>query len=310
MDYDYDSDSSGYDSYSDDEEQAQREAAIQEQLKRQNINPFLQFKQFNVYVDIMQESYSKRFTKRFDEMPRLDQLKADKPIEHNRIHGILTGAQSGITVVDIKEGVRFRREMIDTDLYNTTLYVSTPNQGAHFYFKYDSRLKSIYETMKGVSILNDDRFVLAGGNYYRPANNDADIKPMPQAMFDKLYAAQINPDLVHQECDTLFSILTDDYFKEHRMLKQLICVLKNAGASNAMITATLRKSITSRFGWYNQFALEDLIIAEPNYVESRYNLKAFKRHMESAFGDTYRALHVDDTDRNNEPSMSRLKYQS
>ncbi|ETL86516.1 hypothetical protein F441_14588 [Phytophthora nicotianae CJ01A1] len=79
--------------------------------------------------------------------------------------------------------------------------------------------------MKGVSILNDDRFVLAGGNYYRPANNDADIKPMPQAMFDKLYAAQINPDLVHQECDTLFSILTDDYFKEHPALDGITSLL-------------------------------------------------------------------------------------
>lgn len=137
------------------------------------------------------------------------------------LRGLLTGERNGITVVDTKRDSAFYREL-PTELLNATLKVDTPNRGVHLYFKYDFRLKSIYETLKGVSVYSDDRYVLIGGPSYPTSNKLNPIIAMPETMFKALYDAQEAPAREHKACAEVFAILDDDWFDDKEQLRTLI----------------------------------------------------------------------------------------
>lgn len=102
---------------------------------------------------------------------------------------IVTGAVSGITVLDIdihKGGDETWQALIADHGEPLTLTVETGSGGAHFYFRYNSALKTSANTLgKGVDVRNDAGYVVAppsvhkSGNKYKFIDENAPLADLP-----------------------------------------------------------------------------------------------------------------------------------
>lgn len=212
--------------------------------------------------------------RRTTKTPAVQRVEDAQPID--TIRGLLTGMRNGITIIDTKRDSAFYKA-IPQELLNATLRVDTPNRGVHLYFEYDFRLKSIYDTIEGVSVYNDDRYVLIGSLSYPAYNKLNPIIAMPETMFKTLHDAQVAPMQTHQDCSKLFSILDDGFFNEEYLLKKLVFTMRNEDASRDIIINTIRDAIVSRNGWYDRYAIELLLEMPLPYDITRYTFKSLKR---------------------------------
>lgn len=125
--------------------------------------------------------------------------------------GLLTGARSGVTIIDLdvdhKKGVngienfqRLINELSEEDkkIINSTFTVETPRGGKHLYFKYVEGIKNdsnIVEGYPGIDARNDggqapipysQRKIDSKILEYKILNNNNKIQPMPQSLISKL----------------------------------------------------------------------------------------------------------------------------
>ncbi len=223
-----------------------------EQQARDALDPFDQFKCFAVAIRL--EQINNHFTKHIVSINReLDIIYANAHI----LRGVNTGLSSNITIIDVR--INSDMYFLIKDLQNETLCVNTPNGGLHLYYKYDDRLNSIYDTLEGVSVLNDNRFVFAGSNTYQVQNKFTPVATMPQTVFNVLYEAQQKPQNIYTRAVEAFAGLEDDWFLEEHHFVKLVHVLRNANATDKMCINTLKYVLVSRFGWYDRYKITELI---------------------------------------------------
>lgn len=159
----------------------------------------------------LQNYDNKPYVKWSLEENRIKSISEFESISNKKYTGfsLLTGKISGIMVIDIDknhgdgsiDGQKSFDELIndlseeDKEQISNTFSVRSPNGGIHLYFKYRRGLKSKAEYTPGVDIRTDGGLIvlpytkrkLDDGNIKEyKVLNDADIKEMPKALFDKL----------------------------------------------------------------------------------------------------------------------------
>lgn len=126
-------------------------------------------------------------------------------IQHEGI-GILTGDRSGLTVIDFdainKSGAVTQT---DVELYNNlkenleplcSVIVKTQNNGFHFYFIYDQRLRQTQSLFKGVDVRNDGGYVVAPptpGYEFVKGNSNTPLTPLPYDYIASLIKPKLPP---------------------------------------------------------------------------------------------------------------------
>lgn len=247
-------------------------------------DPFKFMQQFTVRLDLTQQQgyISKRLLFIDQAWKTSSQSLPLTPLPV--VRGIATGERSNITIIDMKVNSDLYKSLPE-ELLENTFRVKTPNGGMHLYFKYDSRLNSIYDILSGVSVLNNERFTFAGGSY-TVYSEDKPIIAMPATLFDTLNDAQTHPenDLV-VKFDEVFSALGDDWFSDRNILRTLVFALRNTKSSKQAIINTISKSIIERNGWYDIYMIEALIEERMTYIDKRYTLTTLKRDAMVRYGD-------------------------
>ena len=104
-------------------------------------------------------------------MPTTEQRKAITPKkylydEEHECIGIITGKQSGITVIDCDTEMSYE---ILTSVYSEfkKYYTVKTKTGYHIYCKYTDKVKSSIGALKGTDILNDNYLVYAPPTAYK-----------------------------------------------------------------------------------------------------------------------------------------------
>lgn len=248
---------------------------VRANARRLELDPFTPFFQFRVRLTSGRLAFSPDWR---------TTIRSSRPKTINQVRGVITGSRSGITVLDVKLNSQFYSEL-SSDLLRKTLKVDTPNRGVHLYFEFDSRLNSIYETLPGVSVLNEDRFVFAGGPSYVADNKESVVKAMPSIMFDKLYAAQLNPAEVNEGCYEILSLLNPNYFDNLESMKRLVLVVRNAESRPDVALATLCRVYAERVGWPDCQLMSQLIEDPLTYAKKRITLGQLKREVKTNLGE-------------------------
>ncbi len=247
------------------------------QRLRDKLDPFDQFKCFPVNIDIVKEE--NHFVKRIISINRkVDIVVADVDM----LRGITTGVCSNLTIIDVHRDSKFY-EIIES-LIDDTLCVYTPNGGMHLYYHYNDRLNSIYDTLDGVSVLNDNRFVFAGGGTYQVRNKFVPVAIMPQVVFDPLYEAQCDQTKFHKGATEVFAVLDEDWFLESSHLKDLIFAMRNERATPKKCMNTIKHALVERFGWYDRYKIKEMINEPMTDRQRRYTLKKLIKHVQSDIG--------------------------
>ncbi len=272
---------------SSDESHSRRGAVLTTNQRRKQdgaiIDPFGAFIQFRVIVSFTEKmDYTAKSITLFDQ--DWNTISHEKiTLASNMIRAIITGERSSITVIKFKRNCALYKTLSDELLYNT-FQVQTPNGSVHIYFKYDSRLISIYESLPGVSVFNDNRYVL-GGDRYTVSKQSCPIIDMPSTLFNTLHEAQSRPVETFKAFDEIVSLLNDSWIKETNKLRSLTLALRNSNCGRDMIIATLRKMIVDRNGWYDSYQLERLLEESMTYLKKRYTLLKLKRDLKDEIGE-------------------------
>lgn len=211
-------------------------------------------------------------------------LTTSIPTDGHDHYGILTGKKNKITVVDLSEDIDFPVDISGIGMFN----VSTPAFGTHYYFQYEEKLESIYNTLPGVSVINDRGCVFFGATY--KLLNRYPIAKMPDALFNILYDQQINRPVepINQELYELFSILPSKWFNEEDLTIQLIHVMRNENASRKVRNMeTLRRLLDEQSEMYYEQAFVKRYNARMSYKQQRFGLPALKKIIKSDYPDQY-----------------------
>ncbi|MGJ8620679.1 MAG: bifunctional DNA primase/polymerase [Methylophilaceae bacterium] len=110
--------------------------------------------------------------------------------DEQRNIGIATGESSDLTIIDIdignKGGAETWIELIQEHGEPDTLVVETPSGGSHFYFKFNSSLKTSSNTLgKGIDVRNEKGYVVAppslhrSGSHYKWLNEGTPLANLP-----------------------------------------------------------------------------------------------------------------------------------
>lgn len=152
---------------------------------------------------------------------------------------ILTGCKSAITVIDTTYESVF--------LGNTEFMTVTPSRGAHHYFQYESKLQSIYDTLPGVSVLNDGRYVFAGYGY--PNGRNHFIPKMPESVLNQLLSSQ-ERRFIHDKFYDLLMRLPDEWFQDDDKYTDLCHGMRNSRETSLdCCVDTMRTAIVDKFGY-------------------------------------------------------------
>lgn len=194
------------------------------------------------------------------------QLNDSASVAESDNYGVLTGSKNQITVIDFN-GVN--EELFMNSRGIRMFNIQTPSGGVHFYFQYEEKLKSIYNTMPGVSVINDGGCAFFGTNY-RLLNN-APITKMPQMLFDTLYEQQTNRPIesVDQEIYELFDILSDEWFERSNLTMNVIHALRNQMMADSTRLATIRQLLFDRSDCYHERLLEHYLNSPMNSQQTR-----------------------------------------
>ncbi len=272
---------------SSDEGHSRRGAVLTTNQRRKQdgaiIDPFGAFIQFRVIVSFTEKmNYTAKSITLFDQ--DWNTMNHDKiKLASNAIRAIITGERSGITVIKFKRNCALYKTLPDDLLYNT-FQVRTPNGSIHIYCKYDSRLISIYESLPGVSVFNNNRFVLGGGQY-TISKQSCPIIDMPSTLFNTLYEAQSRPVETCSAFDEIVCLLNNSWIEDIDKLRRLTLVLRNSDCDRNMIIATLRKLIVDRNGWYDLYQLEMLLEESMTCRKACYTISKLKRNLKDQLGE-------------------------
>ena len=202
------------------------------------------------------------------------ELTSSVPLDGCNHHGRVTGARNNITVLDIVFDKELSEQMDNLKTYNVT----TPSGNTHFYFLYEEKLKSIYNTLPCISVINDNNCVFFGLNY--AVLNQKPIIKMPDDLFDTLYDAQMNRDeeVIDHELYDLFSMLGYKWFNNHDYTMQIIHALRNENITMKILNlATITRLMDERSYNYHERSFMRFYDLSMNSKEQRFGLCALKK---------------------------------
>ena len=213
-------------------------------------------------------------------------LKQSVSIDHHKHHGILTGARNNLTVIDL--GDDYDLKQFNTRSTYNTMDVYTPFYGRHVYFLYEEKLKSIYNIIPGVSIINDNRCVFFGEGY--KIQNQKTITKMPRDLFDFLYERQLSnpPTLpIDNKCYELLNILSDKWFDDHDFTMMLVCAMRNEMMVEDKRLSTLQCLMESRSDYYSEPMLISDFNIPMNSRQKRFGMCALTKIIKEECTDEY-----------------------
>lgn len=204
------------------------------------------------------------------------------PLRCSKNYGILTGAKSGITVIDVDYDPEFKFECpLDRSITKT---VRTPKGGLQYYFNYEPSIGTIYKLESKVSVMNDNGCVFAGENY-RP-ENDLPVVDMPMSVQEYLASLQ-KEDVISIKYYELLSILTDDFFNDDQFIEKLIHAFRNSYLSTSIQKNTVRKLLMERMDVFNEKHFNTCFTQKmTKYVQS-HRLSTIERMINDQFPTAY-----------------------
>lgn len=197
---------------------------------------------------------------------------------HGPNYAILTGYKSGITVIDVDY-------KSNTSIDNTEYMIATPSSGLHYYFQYESKLQSIYDTLDGVSVLNDNRFVFAGEGY-TPGRNRF-IPKMPEQLFSTLLQRQEDRPSIDDRLYELLMILSDEWFLDpEKYIKIIHAFRNNTLVPNQRCIDTIRAVLVEKFDYRPKEFIESFD-KNMNWKEKRYILVTLCKEIKADYPTEY-----------------------
>jgi hypothetical protein len=196
-----------------------------------------------------------------------------KTIPAHKSHlAIKTGKLSNITVVDIStmnapDKIRQIIPSYTKDIY----HVSSPNHSKQYYFEYEPKLHSIYNTRLGVSVLNNDRFAIMSGKEHS-AWDRVPIAKMPKEMLRLLLKWQNEKEDIDMASYELLSILPVEWFVRDELLIKLAEALSSKYGTG-MAIAILRRLCADKIGYVDQRRLRLLIDCRITSMEYKHITK-------------------------------------
>ena len=247
------------------------------------------FIKFPVELEVKNLDNFKRDTKRVKKvitMPKgWKDLKQSIPIDNHKNHGILTGVKNNLTVIDLGD---YDIKLFDNRLTYKTMDVGTPFHGRHVYFLYEEKLKSIYNIVPGVSIINDNRCVFFGEDY--KVFNPKEITKMPTQLFDLFYGhQQRRPPRASVNCRLyeLMNILSEDWFNDRTSMMKLIYAMRNEVMPDAERYSTIQCIMENRSDYYNEPDLLRDYESRMTYRQQRFGLCALSKLIIKEYPDEY-----------------------
>jgi len=194
--------------------------------------------------------------------------------------GIITGAISGITVVDIDTG---GDTVVPLDTFPETYTVKTPSGGYHLYYKYDATIKqtaNTYPQYPHLDIRNDGGYVVGPGSdngkggKYEVVNNTPPID-FPVALFKTARAKKGNVNNAIDTSTVVAKIKKVEVLKEgegrnHAMCSILGTLLKSAPASEYSVVKTTFMAIGAA-------AVDPLPVDEMESIWNSIGARAMKK---------------------------------
>ena len=248
------------------------------------------FLKFPVSLEILQTKGQSRFMKcrKLKKVVSIHknwkQLTQSISVEGYAHHGIHTGVKNKITVIDFAAGSEHMDILDDIK----TLKVETPSGGVYCIFHYEQRLQSIYNALKGVSIINDNNCIFFGRDYN--VLNSHPIAKMSETLFDTLYEEQQKrpEETIDQKFYELFSIMGYEWFNDFEYITQMIHVLRNENVSRRKrLIAVVRKLMEERSDMYHERSFMRMYDLPMNSKQQRFGLCAFKKLIQEAYPNEY-----------------------
>ena len=222
--------------------------------------------------------------------------------------GIVAGASSNITVIDVDDDMEwFRKFWAKYDLQDTTR-VCTPSGGLHLYFLHDARLKQT-QGFNGLSIdvRNDGGYIMAPGSPYDvdPKKTekvpfigkcytfdvDDDGKPLDFSRIRKLDEIFIKMQLYGMSKET-FELLPEKAPKKQKIVRDVTNgrqVITNRDFFLEYVMA-VGKQIGSKGPWYEKWVLmvwSICKVANDNRWDAEKLVLEFSRGLPGYNGDSY-----------------------
>ena len=154
-----------------------------------------------ITTKINKDGIIKKSTPNFIKWGDINKDNYENYIIYNQNHkgmAVLTGEISGITGLDFDD-VNLYNQFVHEFPILKNYYTVKTNKGYHIYIKYDNRIKTTTNLLKGLDIKNDASILYAPPTIYKLPDNTiisytymgGDILDLPEEIFNKLYDKDI-----------------------------------------------------------------------------------------------------------------------
>lgn len=150
--------------------------------------------------------------------------------------GIVTGAISGITVVDLDHG-KADGKVTPLDTFPATFTVRTPSGGCHLYYQYNEKIKqtaNTYPQFPHTDIRNDGGYVVGAGSHTSYGTNQG-------GLYEILRDVPIAPFPTH-----LFTESKEGSKKKSKKITELVGVVEGDGRNVAMTSLIGKLLLTTK----------------------------------------------------------------
>ncbi len=195
-------------------------------------------------------------------------------------YGIRTGGRSGITVID-------HRSCGYTDLLReNTLQIRTPSGGIHIYFRYQPKLRNIYNTLPDISVINNRGCVFRGSKY--KVLKDLPIADMPESMVNMLAGAQDSREkLINRKYLELAEIISK-HLNCDKTVMDVIWAFRNArDMLEPFKVYTLKLLLRRHRSNYHDGIFDELYNKQVSSDQKRYRMSSLEKAIASGYPEQY-----------------------
>jgi len=216
-------------------------------------------------------------------------LTKSMDIEQSPNYGIITGERSQITILEFSKQTAV--DLFPEHLFEAFMFDLPPSKVIRYYFQYEEKLESIYNIIRGLSVINDNRFIIVGKLYKTMRKRE--IAPMPQEVLEKLIKLQKEHNAVPiaQSFYDLVAPLPDKWFNQRDYFVKIVHAIRNTLMTEETRAATIKKILVDKFAYYDEHLVLPEFETIMNSTERRFGVPALSKLIKADSPEVYKDWH-------------------